>query len=231
MKKLLLFISFLIISLNANSQTKNFIDQPYLETRASVDTLVSPDRIYMSIMISEKDTKGKISVEELENKMAAQLKSLGINIDKQLKISDLTSNFKKYFLKGQDVLKAKAYTLIVYDGLSAGKVLVALEKLDISNVNIEKTEYSKMDELLSYLKSKTILKAKKDAQLMLKTANQKLGKIIFISDMNIFNSNMLTGRAAGIQMDYMVKKEYEPLEIQFDQIKVETSLQVNFVIE
>ncbi len=231
MKKLVIFVFCILSSLSAISQTKNFIDQPYLETRASVDTLVSPDRIYMSILISEKDTKGKISVEELENKMAVQLKSLGIDIDKQLKISDLTSNFKKYFLKGQDVLKAKAFTLQVYDGLTAGKVLVALEKLEISNVTLEKTEYSKMDELLTHLKARTILKAKKDAEIMLKAANQKLGKIIYISDMNMFNSTMLQGRAAGIQMDYEAKKEYEPLEIQFDKIKVETSLQVNFMIE
>lgn len=230
MKKLFILL-FSIISFTGISQTKNFIDQPYIETRASIDTLVSPDQIFMSIFISEKDTKGKISVEELENKMAVQLKSMGIDLDKQLKISDLTSNFRKYFLKGQDVLKAKAYTLQVYDGLTAGKVLVALEKLEISNVNIEKTEYSKMDNLLSHLKAKTILKAKKDAELMLSAVNQNLGKIIYVSDMNIYNSNVFQGRVAGIQMDYSVKKEYEPVEIQFDQIKVETTLQVNFIIE
>ena len=230
MKKLFILV-FGVFSLTCVAQTKNFIDQPYLETRVSVDTLVSPDQIYMSILVSEKDTKGKISVEELENKMATQLKSLGINLDKQLKISDLTSNFRKYFLKGQDVLKAKAYTLLVYDGLTAGKVLVALEKLEISNVNIEKTGYSKMDKLLSHLKAKTILKAKKDAELIVSAVNQNLGKIIYVSDMNIFNSNVLQGRVAGIQMDYSAKKEYEPIEIQFDQIKVQTTLQVNFIIE
>ena len=35
------------------AQSKNFIDQPYLETTAKVDSLVKPDRIYLSILIQE----------------------------------------------------------------------------------------------------------------------------------------------------------------------------------
>ena len=94
------------------SQVKNFIDQPYIETSAKVDTLVTPDIIYLNILITEVDTKGKISVEELENRMAERLKLLGINLEEQLTLSDLSSNFKKYFLKGQDVFKSKSYSLL-----------------------------------------------------------------------------------------------------------------------
>ena len=129
------------------SQTKNFLDVPYLETSARVDTLVTPDKIYLSITIKEKDSKGKKSVEEQENKMAQRLKDLGIDVDQQLTIKNLASDFKKYFLRSKDVLKSKQYSLLVYDGLSAGKVMAALEDLGIANTYLEKTEYSKMDEL------------------------------------------------------------------------------------
>ena len=99
MKRLITLTLFLItISLQGFSQQKNFIDQPYVETNATVDTLINPDRIFLNILITEKDTKGKTSVEELENKMAEKLKTLGIDLDKQLYLSDLSSNFKKYFL-------------------------------------------------------------------------------------------------------------------------------------
>lgn len=33
----------------SNGQTKNFIDQPYVETTAKVDTLIKPDVIYLDI--------------------------------------------------------------------------------------------------------------------------------------------------------------------------------------
>ena len=45
-------IIFLFLNHNGFSQSKNFIDQPYLETTAKVDSLVQPDRIYLSILIS-----------------------------------------------------------------------------------------------------------------------------------------------------------------------------------
>ena len=106
MKKLTLLL-LLIISTKSFSQTKNFIDLPYIETSAVADTLVIPNRIHLNIVISEKDTKDKYSVEELENLMEQKLKSLGINTNKNLSLNDLASNFKKYFIKETDVMKSK----------------------------------------------------------------------------------------------------------------------------
>ena len=144
MKKFGLLLITALIYINSNSQEKNFIDQPYIETTATVDTLIVPDRIYLSILITEKDTKGRTSVEELENRMNAKLLGLGIDTNKQLVLSDVTSNFKKYFLKGTDVLKNKAYTLVVNDAATAGKVIVGLESIKISNIHLEKTDFGKL---------------------------------------------------------------------------------------
>ena len=63
----------------SNGQTKSFIDQPYLETTAKVDTLIKPDIIYLGILVREKDERNKISVEEMETRMIAKLKSIGID--------------------------------------------------------------------------------------------------------------------------------------------------------
>ena len=233
MRKIGLLLLLTILTLQSYSQTKNFIDTPYIETTAIVDTLVVPDRIYLSILITEKDTKGKISVEELENKMASKLSSLGISLDKQLTLSDLSSNFKRYFLKQKDVLKTKSYSLLVYDALTAGKVIVEMEKINISNVNIGKTEYSKMEELKLHLKSKAVKKAKLNAEAMTIPLNQKVGKAIFISDFTSA-SNYLQGRVAGVQiMGYssQTNYEYKPIEISFEKIKIESEVTVKFIIE
>jgi len=179
MKKNILLL-LILLSTKSFSQTKNFIDLPYIETSAKVDTLVIPDRIYLNILITEKDTKGKISVEELENKMNDKLKSLGIATEKQLTLNDLSSNYKKYFLKQQDVQKSKNYTLIVYNAKVAGKVIIGLEDIEISNVTLEKTEYTKAEEMIMTLKSKSILKAKNQAIAMTKPLNQKVGNAIYL---------------------------------------------------
>ena len=95
MKKLLILILFSLIT-NRFAQTKNFIDQPYIESVPKVDTLVTPDKIFINILITELDSKGKISVEELEFHMETRLKALGINTKEKLTLNDLASNFKKY---------------------------------------------------------------------------------------------------------------------------------------
>jgi uncharacterized protein YggE len=233
MKKI--FLTFLIlVCAKSLSQTKNFIDLPYIETSAKVDTLVIPDRIYLNISITEKDTKGKISVEELETKMNEKLKSLGIATEKHLTLNDLSSNYKKYFLKQQDILKNKNYTLLVFNAKVAGKVIIALEEIEISNVILEKTEYSKAEEMILTLKSEAIIKAKNQAIAMTKPLNQKVGNAIYISDFsNIVN--MLSGRVSGIQIrgvrSIEEKDKYEPINIEFEKIKIETEVKATFKLE
>ena len=195
----ILILSLIFVTTLSFSQTKNFIDLPYIETSAKVDTLVVPDRIYLTIILTEKDTKGKISLESLEQKMADKLTSIGIDLSKQLVTFDLSSNFKKYFLKQQDILKAKSYSLLVYDGKTAMKVIVDLESENISNVSLEKTEYSKIEQLQLELKTKAILKAKQNALSMANPLNQKVGNAIFISDFNDM-PDALQGRMAGIRI-------------------------------
>ena len=97
------FLFLFLLPLMTMGQNKNFLDVPYLETSARVDTLVTPDKIYLNITIQEKDSKGRKSVEEQENKMAQSLKRLGIDVDKQLTIKDLASNYKKYFLRSKKI--------------------------------------------------------------------------------------------------------------------------------
>ena len=216
------------------SQTKNFIDLPYIKTSAKVDTLVTPDRIYLTILITERDTKNRTSVEELESKMNLKLKSLGVITEKQLTLNDLSSNYKKYFLKQQDILKNKSYSLVVYDAKTASKVIAALEEEEISNVSLEKTEYSKTEELLLILKGKAIVKAKNTAISLTKPLNQKVGNAIYITDSNSV-SNMFRDKASKIVLRGMAslqaESDYEPIAISFEKIKIETQVNVNFKLE
>ena len=231
MKKLTLYIILFGIFHFASAQTKNFLDIPYLETSARVDTLVTPDKIYLSITITEKDSKGKKSVEEQENKMAQAFRSLGINLDKQLFIKDLSSNFKKYFLRQKDVLKSKRFSLLVYSGKQAGDALAALEKLKIANTYLEKTEYSKMEALELELKSKAVKKAKKKAVALTAPLNQKVGSALHILDNTAPSYPRTYARQKiNVYAEAAVAQAPEPLDIDFEQIKVETSVNVKFAL-
>ncbi|MEX0316091.1 MAG: SIMPL domain-containing protein [Allomuricauda sp.] len=229
MKKTLTILIFFSFVMAISAQTKNFLDVPYLETSARVDTLVVPDKIYLNITIQEEDSKGKKSVEEQENKMAQSLRALGIDLEKQLVIKDLGSNFKKYFLRQKNVLKSKQYSLLVYSGKKAGEVMVALEKLDIANTYLEKTEYSKMDELELELKSRAVKKAKKKAEALTAPLGQKVGAAIHILDTSTpYYPRYNQAPRMEMKAMSMDAAEAEPLDINFEKIKVETSVNIKF---
>jgi uncharacterized protein YggE len=230
MKNSILSLMALFCATSFFAQSKSFLDTPYLETSSQVDTLVTPDKIYLNITIQEKDSKGRVSVEEQENKMASRLKALGIDLDKQLVIKDFSSNFKKYFLRDKEVLKSKQYSLLVYSGKQVGDVMVALEQLDIANAFVEKTEYSKMDALELELKSRAIKKAKLKAEALTKPLGQKVGMAIHIVD----NSQPYYPRykqpVMMAKMEMMDVEQNQPLDIDFEKIKVESMVNVKFAL-
>lgn len=235
MTKLIVIIFSILFGLTSLAQTKNFIDKPYLETIAKVDTLVKPDIIYLDIIISEKDNKNKIAIETLESKMIDKLISIGINTEKQLYLVDLASNFRKYFFKQTDIIKNKAYKLKVFNATEAGRVLVELEGIGVSNVNLNKTEYSKIEELKLALKSKATAIAKKQAEALIKPLGQKINKAIYINDKfqlkpNNYN-DMLLDEIVVYGYGTKRKQELKQTQIEFKAIEVESEVLIRFEIE
>ncbi len=200
---------------------------PHLQTKATYTQEVYADKITLSITLSEADTNGKISVEELENRMEKVLSKNGIDLKKQLVLTNMASNFRDYFLKKTDVQKIKTYELVLFDALVAGSVFKGLEKEDISNVRLLKTEYSKLEELKIELKGKAVEKAKRQAEEMLKPLEQELGSAIFISDLQTQTYPMMRSANMGANV-LQASMNDSALDVNFDKIKVEATVTVYF---
>ena len=234
-KSFLIFVMFFVW--NLFSAQKNFLDQPYIEVAASVDTLVVPDRIYVSITLNEADSKNKKSVEEQEKQLETILKKLKINTDKDLSVLGYSSDFKKYFLKGQSILKTKKYSLLVRDAYTLGNVLISLEEVGISNTEVEKVEYSKSKELLLELKSEAVKRSRITADKLVKPLNQKAGKALYISDTNyggIEAYEYVTVRNIALQeMDYKKESASEEFlrKLDFQKIKFSTTVYVKYQLD
>ena len=217
------------------TQAKNFIDQPYLEVAGSADTLVAPNEIFIKIFISEKDTRDRTSVEELELKMYNALKGLGIDVDKNLTTSDMASNFKYSFLRSKDVVKSKQYILKVSDAVAASKVFIELEKLGISNTSIERVDHSDLENIKNVMRSKAVDNARTRAVALSKPLNQTIGAAIHIEDKEVYSiSDQLQGRVSGITViGYGIKSinEQELPNIEFEKIKVATNINVKFILK
>jgi len=234
-KSFLIFVMFFVW--NLFSAQKNFLDQPYIEVSASVDTLVVPDRIYVSITLNEADSKNKKSVEEQEKQLETILKKLKINTDKDLSVLGYSSDFKKYFLKGQNILKTKKYSLLVRDAYTLGNVIISLEEAGISNTEVEKVEYSKSKELLLELKSEAVKRSRITADKLVKPLNQKAGKALYISDTNyggIGDYELTTNEIFSLQeMDYKKGSASEEFlrKLDFQKIKFSTTVYVKYQLD
>ena len=234
-KSFLIFVMF--FGWNLFSAQKNFLDQPYIEVSATADTLVVPDRIYVSITLNEADSKNKKSVEEQEKQLETILKKLKINTDKDLSVLGYSSDFKKYFLKGQSILKTKKFSLLVRNAYTLGNVLISLEEAGISNTEVEKVEYSKSKELLLELKSEAVKRSRITADKLVKPLNQKAGKALYISDTNyggIEDYEYVTVRNIALQeMDYKKESASEEFlrKLDFQKIKFSTTVYVKYQLD
>lgn len=227
-------ILILSISMTAICQEKNFIDKPYIEVEGKSDTLVTPNRIYIDVLITEKDTKGKKSVEDLEKEMFTKLQVIGVDVKKDVFMKDMLSTFKKYFLKSTDIQKSKSYSILVFDATQTTKVFIGLEEIGISNVNVEKTEHSESQNIQLKINSKAIENAKATAESYLNPLNQKVGKAIFIGHIN--TTNMLQGNVSGVLIRgnrslYEQESKGYISPIEFEKIKISSNVGVRFLID
>lgn len=235
LKKILVF-TLMLIALSGYSQNKNFIDKPFLETYAKIDSMVVPDRITLRISLKENDSKGDISVAELDKKMSSTLKTIGIDINKQLSLTNLSSNIKKKFIRKNDIQVSKTYSLLVYDANTADRVIRELENVGLSNISIISMKYSKMEELEVDLRVKAITKARNKAVSMTSPLNQSIGKAIYISDMQTSVSDYFTGSANGVVIRGMSSisknsNDYLLAQIAFKKIKVESKVFIKFELK
>lgn len=177
-------IGFLLLSSFSFSQSgqKNFIDQPFIEVNGTVETEIIPNEIFLKIILNENDKKGKSPIEQQENQMILTLKTLDINVDKQLSVLDFNGNYHRKFLGDNEVIKNKHYQLIVHDGKTLAAVYEALDACDISNISITKTSHTEIEKFKRETKLKALKTAKDKAIGYAEAIGQTIGKALFIKE-------------------------------------------------
>lgn len=235
MLKCICLSAALSFALTDYAQTKNFIDQAYLEVAGSADTMVVPNEIFIRVFVSEKNTKDKRPLQETEAAMYQALSSIGINTEKDLMVHDMCSTFKSYFLKTTSVIKSREYIVKVKDATTAGRVFVELEKLDIADSRIFAVNHTGIDDIKNSLRSRAVENARTRAVALTKPLNQAVGKAIHLEDNEEYGTGervngtfrKLKSEFAGNSSGYMIDKV---VDIDFTKITVGANVKVKFVL-
>ena len=222
----------------AQTGGKNFIDQNYIEVTGKAELEILPDMIYLKIILSDKNNKDRQTLPEVEKKMMNKLSEIGIDISKDLSLADFASNLKSYLLKQDMVILTKQYQLIVRDSKMLQRIFLEFQKLGISNVSIEKSEHSKIEQYRKDVKISAVKDAKEKAELLAATLNQKIGKALYVQETNNLNlnsfSNALQGRASGSSIrirGLSSLSDSQETDIEFEKIKIESTFLVRFGLE
>ena len=162
-----------------------------------------------------------------------------LDVNKDLAVIDLSSNFKYYFLKENKIYLSKEYELKVKDAKTAGLVIQELEKLNISNITISKVDHSKIDQFKNQIKINAIKAAREKAEALVYEIGQSVGRAIYIKELdNIRIINSLSGKVSGVQVSNITIRGArsdevvltEP-EIEFEKIELQYSIMVRFELK
>jgi len=202
----------------------------YIQVTGRAEKELTPDEFYLQIVINERDSKGKISVESQQRDMVAVLRKLGVDVEKQLKMANLSSEF---FKKNTSVAMAK-YQLQLGSSGEVAKVWQALDDLGISNISILKVTHSQLDKYKQEVRLEAMRNARESAQEMAGAIGQTIGKCFYIYDSNsnvlpVMYDNAVLMRSAKAVADAESVAEEDPLE--FKTIKLEYGVQAKFVLE
>ena len=229
MKRFILAAAVALLALPAAAQVQEAFPS-YIQVNGRAEREIAPDEFYLQIVINERDTKGKVSVESQQRDMIAALKRLGVNVEKQLKVANLSSEF---FKKNTSVATAK-YQLQLGSSAEVGKVWQALDGLGISNVSILKVSHSQLERYKSEVRVEAMRNAKQNAATLAEAIGQTIGKCFYVYDSNndvmpVFYNNMAVMRSAKAFDAAEAAAEEEPLD--FKTIKLQYSVQAKFVLE
>lgn len=229
MKRFILAAAVALLALPAAAQVQEAFPS-YIQVNGRAEREIAPDEFYLQIVINERDSKGKVSVESQQRDMIAALKRLGVNVEKQLKVANLSSEF---FKKNTSVATAK-YQLQLGSSAEVGKVWQALDGLGISNVSILKVSHSQLERYKSEVRVEAMRNAKQNAATLAEAIGQTIGKCFYVYDSNndvmpVFYNNMAVMRSAKAFDAAEAAVADEPLD--FKTIKLEYSVQAKFVLE
>ena len=218
------------------SAQKNFLDVHYIEVTGTAEMEVVPDRIYLKIVIDEKDNKMRNSIDRLEEDMVAALKTIeGINVSEDLTMKDLSSSMQYRIIMDNQISYRKEYELLVKSGKTASEVIKKLDKTGFSKISIAKIDHSQIEELRKTVRKNAIKTAKEKATYLAEAIGQSIGDALYINEMTSYqlyplavrSYEMATAKSHGSSSS----SDSYSSEVEFSKIKIKFTVEAKFELK
>lgn len=204
---------------------KEETEKPFIEVIGTATKFVTPDKIYLSITLTDKLVdKKNYTIDEQEAKLKSSLAKLNIDT-KNLFLSDSNLEITRRKFKETGYKVSKDFTLILKNADEVSKVFKELNDIDIKEASITKCESSEIELHRKEVRIAAIKAAKEKAIYLLEAIGEKLDKPLEVKEenMNNYKSNSLHSNG------YVQSKDYD--EISFEKIEVKFSYYVKYAIK
>lgn len=218
-------------SLPSYAQDSKYMDS-YIEVNGSAEQEVSPDLFYIRVDINEQDSKGRISVEEQQDKMLKELKKQGVDLETQVIRLSLSSS---YYNRRTNLASA-SYQIKLTTPAQLSKVWGKLDELGLSGVKFQKAEYSDIDRLKEKVRRQAVQNARQTADLMAEALGQKAGKCFYLyggytDASTVYARPLMLSKAIAADTMNMAEESSGAESLDFDKIKVTAKVTARFVLE
>lgn len=225
---IILFVSVPVIAqVNNNQQAK-----PYIDVTGKAEKEVTPNEIYISILLEERMQRGKkVTIQTQENQLKQTLQNIGVPLE-NLEVSDLNSSILKTGLWRKNNLAKAEYTLKLNGTENLKRVFESFENLKVKQARITKVEHSDIENLKRQNRIDAIKAAKEKANYLLKAIGEEVGKPMIVNERETYNyANRFKRNQSSL--DEIVVTGYGTIDkpIAFEKIKIVSSVYVKFEIK
>ncbi|MFI3248793.1 MAG: SIMPL domain-containing protein [Rikenellaceae bacterium] len=216
---ILLFAAIAVVATASASNVVNFV-----EVSGKAEIKVTPNEFTLAITIDEQATKGKYTVQEVEKKMIAAIKKIGIE-QEALTMSGMSS----LAIKRKEALTTASYELQLNSVEQIGECYAAFDNLAITNVRISKATNSEMESYRSKARVAAIKDAQTRASEIGEALGQEVGACFELTDRSSYANEAVYMNYATTRTNAMAADSAEPVE--FRDITITYNVDAKFLLE
>jgi len=219
------------------AQTNN-TEKRVIEVMGSAETLITPNEFTFKIRLNERiEDKKKITIEVQEANLKSELANLGVDVNKDLTIFDLSSTYVSR-KRTKDTLGSKDYRLKTKDLTKIERLQEIADRLNVGNLELVESTHSDLTTFRKETKMEAVKAAKAKAEYMLGAIGERVGKAVFVKEIEDKNSsgNFTIEGASGSNNSISFNRSADSQDtstsvLTFSQIKLRFEVLARFEIE
>ena len=159
-----------------------------IEVNGSAEQEVLPDEIFVNITLREyfkdKDNKNKVDIMALEKQLQKAVEEAGIS--KENFTIGAMNGYREWWgrKKPTTFLESKSYILKVANLYKIDGIIARVDDKGVASTNIDRYEFSKIEQLRKDIKIKALQAAKAKAQYLLEGIGEQLGEAFEITEID-----------------------------------------------